>query len=183
MRRQGPASEMSSGTEKGYQILHSTHLRAWSARNLGSAPCCTESSAFFFPCIFLLLFFLLNTHWSRGRKPVICSQWMCWLPSCGVACVVSDSVNICVQSRKSSRGRSEWSHPTALPSQSGKAQGRDFSPGQPWGELESLVAEGAEGCVGVPAVVCSQCSLCSRSIFWEVGPLSGSRQRNTDGSD
>lgn len=70
---------------------------------------------------------------------------MCWLPSCGVACVVSDSVNICVQSRKSSRGRSEWSHPTALPSQRGKAQGRDFSPGQPWGELESLVAEGVRG--------------------------------------
>lgn len=49
--------------------------------------------------------------------------------------------------------------PHNTPNQRSKAEGRDVSPGQPWGELESLVAEGAEGCVGVPAVVCSQCYL------------------------
>lgn len=69
---------------------------------------------------------------------------MCCFQSCGIAYIVFDSVNICVQSRKSSRGRLEWSHPIALPSQRGKAQGRAFSPGQPWGELESVFSEGAE---------------------------------------
>lgn len=82
---------------------------------------------------------------------------MSQLPSWGVARVVSDPVNICVQSRKSSRGRLERAHPTALSGQSSKAQLRAFSPGQHWGELESpqCFSDGDEGCAGVPAVVCS----------------------------
>lgn len=89
----------------------------------------------FFPLYFFLLLFFLNIHWSRGWKPVICSWWTCCLPSCGIACVVSDSVNICMQSRKSSRGRLEWSHST--PQSEGQGSGHGFSPGQPWEELES----------------------------------------------
>lgn len=82
---------------------------------------------------------------------------MSQLLSCGVAHVVSGPVNICVQSRKSSRGRLERTHPTALSSQSSEAQVRAFSPGPRWGELESpcCFSEGDERCLGVPAVVCS----------------------------
>lgn len=53
---------------------------------------------------------------------------MSQLPSCGVA-HVSDPVNICVQSRKSSRGGLERAHPTALSSQRSKARVRAFSLG------------------------------------------------------
>lgn len=127
----------------------------------------------FFFSLFFFYSFILNIHWSRDWKPVICSWWVCCFPSCGIAYIVFDSVNICVQSRKSSRGRSEWSHPIALPSQRGKAQGRAFSPGESWNQCF------LKGWGGVPAVVCSQCYPCSRSIFWQVRPSTENRQRNT----
>lgn len=52
MRRQDPASEMSSGTEKGYQILHSTHLDLQGTMVLLLAAL---NLLLFFPCFFFLL--------------------------------------------------------------------------------------------------------------------------------
>lgn len=61
---------------------------------------------------------------------------------------VSDPVNICVQSRKSWRGRLERPHPTALSGESSEARVRPFSPGPRWGESESphSFSEGDERC-------------------------------------
>lgn len=115
MRKQGSASKMSYGAQKkkkkkkkagnGYQVLHWHSSYSTGVRNICSAPCSLESSAFFFFCLISPLLFLLNIHWSR--KPGI-PRWMSQLSSCGFFHAISDPVTICVQSGVQEEG---WSVP------------------------------------------------------------------------
>lgn len=67
MRRQGPASEMSSGTEKGYQILHSTHLSGLDLRGTLVLLLAALNFLLFFPLFFSTPF--LPTKYSLEQGP------------------------------------------------------------------------------------------------------------------